>query len=408
MPDTGARIGDWLVLYIQFPGRKLEPAGILLLDPETDDLFIKLGDLSHGDEEIEQIWELLPDDILQQSRELGGEQVLSSFERTWSNTFQIGNRQKISINNPQHTLANLFHEHIGPVVSIEKPAEMFFPKRITQGELLQARKRLPRSSQVVGQALQAIRSDKYSNGQIADIISEEPVLAAHLINLANSALYQYRGGEVRSVVEAINRLGTNLVQRQIVAGCLRPLFASAQLRDVWDHSVDVASVCAQLSFLSHHPKSEEAILVGLVHDIGKIVFASLEHSLPNRSSSHGGDEYLLYEAEQKRYGVHHSEVGADLLADWNFPEDMVAAVRSHHRPQDTKSVLCSMLYLAESWIENNEEGTWQISDHVYALNTTKLSPHYFLSLKIGTNSELEGGRSDLLLRAPARVLLRRQ
>ena len=388
MPDAEARIGDWLLLFVQFPGRKLEAAGILLLDPSTDEIFIRLGDLPHEDEEIEEIWNLLPEDILQQSREFGGEQALSSFERTWSNTFQIGDRHKIRINNPQHTLTNLFHEHIGSVVSVRRLDDRSFPKRITKDELVEARKRLPRSPLVAGEALRAIRSDRYSTRQIAEIISEEPVLAAHLIKMANSVLYQHRGGEVRSVVAAIDRLGTNLVQRQVVTVCLRPLFTSVQLRDVWDHSIDVASLCAQLSILSDNTKPQEAILVGLVHDIGRIVFQSLGHSPEEKHSPRLKEEYPLYGAEQKLYGINHAEVGADLLADWNFPGDMVDAVRNHHQPQGSNSILCSVLHLAETWIENNED-VWQMSDHEYALNVTKLSPLYFLSLKLGTDSELE-------------------
>jgi len=391
MPDAETKIGDWSLLFVQFPGRDLEALGILLLDPSTNELLIKLGDLPHQDEEIEQIWQLLPEHILQQSREFGGAQALSSFEKTWSNTFQVGDRHKISIRNPQDTLTDLFREHIPTVLSVGTPGDPSINPRITRDDLLKARKRLPRSPLVAGEALRAIRSERHSTEQIGDIISEEPVLAAHLIRLANSALYQYRAGEVRSVVEAINRLGTNSVERQIVSACLRPIFASVELRDVWDHSIDVASVSGQLSVLLRHPKPEEAILVGLVHDIGRIVFASLDHSSHEQPAPQGNEGCPLHEAEQKRYGISHPDVGADLLADWNFPPDMVEAVRNHHHPQGSTAMLCSALHLAESWIEDNED-VWKMSDHAYALNTTKLSPRYFRSLKLGTDSELESLR----------------
>ncbi len=387
MLEMQTRIGDWSLLFVQFPGKKLEPAGILLLDPSTNELYAKLGDLRHRDEEIEEIWQLLAEDLGQQSREFGGAQVLSSFEQTLSNTFQIGDRQQIRILNPEHTLINLFEEYIVAPALVKTESEALSERKITQDELMTARKRLSRSPLIAGEALGLIRSEMATTAKIEEVINKDAVLAAHLIKLSNSALWGRRGNVVRSVSGAMDQLGTKQAQRQIVSFCLRPLFASSQSHHIWNHSVDVASIARHLSILSHYPEPEEAALVGLVHDIGRIVVTALDSSVQEQFSRLEKQGHPSSEIEKRLYGVSHAEIGANLLSDWNFPLDMVEAVRTHHHPKESNAILTSILHLAESWVENSED-SWSLSDHAYALKVTKLSPRYFLSVK-ASDSDME-------------------
>lgn len=384
MPEFQTRIGDWSLLFVQFPGEGIEPAGILLLDPSTNELYVKLGELRHRDEEIEEVWQLLAEDLRQQSEDFGGEQVLSSFEKTLSNTFQISDRQKIRIVNPNQTLIDLFERYIAASSGNESEKS---PEKITHDELTAARKRLSSSPMLAAEALAVIRTGNASTAKIEAVINKDPVLAAHLVKLSNSALYGMREVVVRSLGKAVDRLGTNLVQRQILAFSLRPLFSAPHLRDIWNHCVDVASAVRQISILSHYPEPEEAALVGLVHDIGRIVLLALDPFQERFSSSEeqGGP---LSTIEYDLYGVGHPEIGADLLSDWNFPADMVEAVRNHHRPQNSDEILTSILHLAESWIENNED-SWSLSDHTYALKMTKLSPNYYHSIKPENGGSLQ-------------------
>jgi HD-like signal output (HDOD) protein len=365
-------------------------AGILLLDPWTNELHLKLDDFVGPDEEISEIWDLLSDDIHRQNRELGGEQLLHLFEQTWSNIFRIGERHKVTFSNPEEALAVLFNEQLGAAASAHPRSECNAGAQSKQEDLRAARKQLPKSPQIAGAALRAIRSDRPTN-KVAEIIHEDPVLAAGLVRLGNSALHRHRGPEVRSVAEAIDRLGTNLVQRQILASCMGSLFSSVQLRSVWNHSVDVAAISRQLGALSKHRELDELVLLGLVHDIGRIVFATLGNSCKELASLQEDGKISLLEAEEMVYGTGHPEVGADLLTDWNFPSDMIEAVRNHHRPRESKSALSSLLYLAESWVEGNED-VWQVPDHAYAISRVQLSPYYFRSLAVNSDNELDALR----------------
>lgn len=43
----------------------------------------------------------------------------------------------------------------------------------------------------------------------------------------------------------------------------------------------------------------------------------------------------LWEAERVQLGATHADVGAYLLGIWGLPQEVVAAVAYHHRPEET-------------------------------------------------------------------------
>jgi len=76
---------------------------------------------------------------------------------------------------------------------------------------------------------------------------------------------------------------------------------------------------------------DETFLLGLLHDIGKVVLAAScpdqYHSLWGR---HGANSETLIEAETREFGANHAHVGAYLLRLWGLPESVAAAVELHH------------------------------------------------------------------------------
>ena len=44
----------------------------------------------------------------------------------------------------------------------------------------------------------------------------------------------------------------------------------------------------------------------------------------------------MYEAEKKRLGVTHCEVGSWLAGEWSLPESLVDAIANHHTPRDSQ------------------------------------------------------------------------
>jgi putative nucleotidyltransferase with HDIG domain len=183
---------------------------------------------------------------------------------------------------------------------------------------------------------------------LARIAERDPVLSGRLLGLANSAAFGPRQ-EIRSVRDAILRIGIPVAHKALIAAALGPLFASGSLRALWRRSCEVAAIAHELA-----PEcgchAHEAWLAGLMHDIGRLVFASGSAAARRREEAWLQEDFPLSYIETIAWGIDHAQAGADLLASWNVPARFVEAVRHHAAPELTGSALSALLYLAENAI----------------------------------------------------------
>lgn len=189
---------------------------------------------------------------------------------------------------------------------------------------------------------------------LANLAIKDPVLSGKLVEAANSALYSRRS-PVRSIPQAISYIGSESARKVLLALAIQRLVGSAKLTDLWRHSVWMAQYCEALAGDTGLIPPDDALLLGLVHDIGRIALATL----PSRA---GVAQARLVErgcppayAERFFVGRDHAEIGAEVLRRWHFPDSLVEAVRMHHRPADSDSVAASVLYLAEFHSTTDED-----------------------------------------------------
>ncbi len=198
-------------------------------------------------------------------------------------------------------------------------------------------------------------SREYDSAELEAIAIQDPILAGSLIQVANSALYgaEQRIGTVR---HAISYVGTAAARQVMLAAVMRPLFASAGLVRLWSHGLQMAQLCAALAGQTQVLEPDSAILLGLVHDIGSLAVHMLPRTVVERYqrlTEHGACPPTY--VEQLLFGCDHGEIGAGVLDGWSFPEHLVEAVRLHHQPERSPSVLTSLVYLAEFWSGLDED-----------------------------------------------------
>jgi putative nucleotidyltransferase with HDIG domain len=111
--------------------------------------------------------------------------------------------------------------------------------------------------------------------------------------------------------------------------------------------VAVGLVARGICGLLERPEmADSAYLAGLLHDLGKL---ALDHCFkeeygPVMEAVSAGEPWL--EAEWRILGITHAEVGALVATQWNFPEPLVRAIRTHH-DEPSPDFLASLIQLCD-------------------------------------------------------------
>jgi phage repressor protein C with HTH and peptisase S24 domain len=109
-----ARKAQYLVVEVALPGRPKVNAGVLLLDPVSDQLHVRLRqdwEQVAGAEDVE-VLEHLEAELESRGREAGGEAFLASLEDTLSNALQITQRETIAVGDFEKALERLYRKHV--------------------------------------------------------------------------------------------------------------------------------------------------------------------------------------------------------------------------------------------------------------------------------------------------------
>jgi HD-like signal output (HDOD) protein len=160
--------------------------------------------------------------------------------------------------------------------------------------------------------------------QVAMAISADPAMSAKLVRACNSPLY--RGfNDVRNVRETVVRLGLKTTRQLVTVFAMRDVFKSRQpllqkhMERLWQHSCEMAALCWVLADEATKINPEEAMLAGLLHDIGVVpILVHAEH-YPHLFNDE--DRLLAVIAELR------ADTGTGVLENWAFPAPFLEATR---------------------------------------------------------------------------------
>lgn len=108
------RRAQYLVVELALPGRPKANAGVLLLDPESDTVHVKLRqDWDQvADPEDAEVLAHAEQELRQRGRELGAEQLLTGLEDALSNVLRISDRESIAVSDFSKALDRLYLRHV--------------------------------------------------------------------------------------------------------------------------------------------------------------------------------------------------------------------------------------------------------------------------------------------------------
>lgn len=198
---------------------------------------------------------------------------------------------------------------------------------------------LPPISAVAMQALQMTADPKISARDLQVVISRDQALAAKILRIVNCPIYCL-SRTVSTISHAVAILGMDTLRSIIMAASVQNIFESGlgHGRDLaakllTEHSWGAALGARAIAQRSGYSNIEEALLCGLMHDIGKPV---LLKNLSEQYARIFNDVYrgntCFHEAELVTFGFSHAHVGALLADKWSFPKQLSEAIGYHHNP----------------------------------------------------------------------------
>ncbi|MBN2298371.1 MAG: HDOD domain-containing protein [Deltaproteobacteria bacterium] len=196
---------------------------------------------------------------------------------------------------------------------------------------------LPTLPVVINNIITTAKSDKTTAADLAGFISNDQALSARILKIANSAYYG-QPREIDSITRAIIVIGFKEIISIALGSEVFRTFSRKSSRnlidmnELWKHSIAVGFASRYLEKMTRMLFTESAMLSGLLHDVGKIIFTlyfpdEYEAVLKEQRST---ESVPLDVMEREMLGIDHSEMAYLLMKHWNFPESINRPICFHH------------------------------------------------------------------------------
>ena len=156
----------------------------------------------------------------------------------------------------------------------------------------------------------------------------------------SNAPYYSRTRQVTTVSEAIQTVGFDTVKSIAVTASVHSYFSDIAseviIRDLWHHSLCTAIASRKFSIQFGDREPELSFIVGLLHDIGKLVlfkvspdlFLQIFNIVDKKNEPFSKVEYDIL-------GFDHCDIASMLLSRWAYPTELVNRVARHHTPYNS-------------------------------------------------------------------------
>ena len=202
-------------------------------------------------------------------------------------------------------------------------------------EILSKVKSFPTMPGAGAKMLSLLEEPDTTVSEIEEILRYDPGLTANVLKLANSA-YFGMPSKIGSLKQAVIMLGIKRLIQIVVATCVSAVMDRSvpgydlPPGDLWRHSLAVSIAAEALVKDKKISGAEDVFTPALLHDVGKLVLGAFvgEELEAIKSIAAKGVPFVV--AENMILGTDHAEIGAQILAQWNLPSDVINAVRWHH------------------------------------------------------------------------------
>lgn len=175
------------------------------------------------------------------------------------------------------------------------------------------------------QLLQSLRSDNFSGAQLSRTISNDVVLVAAVIRMANTS-FRGSGTTITSVEHAVMLIGQEGLRHLITSVAFRPIidlnsgqYTRLLAPRIWDQS-ERCAVANRMLAEQMGVDPFEAFLAGLVQNVGLIVTLRIMDQMSKGENELGSEMFCARLVRDARI------LTCSIGREWNFPESVVTAI----------------------------------------------------------------------------------
>ncbi|MGR9014340.1 MAG: HDOD domain-containing protein [Gammaproteobacteria bacterium] len=195
----------------------------------------------------------------------------------------------------------------------DNPFFIRFYQHFNQGEL-----QIPNFPDIALKLRRAIQLDRKVT-DIVKIVNLDPVISAKLIQVVNSPIYRPLN-PISTCFDAINRLGLTTTRNLVTAFSMNNLIKSnnPKIKKIiqynWSQSIKISSISHTLARLTQTADPDEALLAGLLHNIGVLPILTFADSLPESFYQPADIDLCINEIQ--------GQIGSIILDKWGFPDKL--------------------------------------------------------------------------------------
>jgi len=206
-----------------------------------------------------------------------------------------------------------------------------FPDRVIQ-DAIGTITSLPIPPKLFFRVKNLLNQPNSSMHDVAQIVNEDPSMCAKIIHISNNAIFRGEK-EVRSITEAITRLGSQIVTNIIAMLEIYSVSLnepSKGIEDIQQHSLKVANLASKIV-----PKEmrDTTFLVGILHQIGEHVRMKVAPDLMKSYLSPHTKGQDKTHIEKYLFQTRSEHLGGYLLQIWGFPIELIENVALHNDPE---------------------------------------------------------------------------
>lgn len=194
-------------------------------------------------------------------------------------------------------------------------------------DIAKGRLDLPTLPEVAVKVRKMVDDPNVNADKLSKLVGTDAALSARLLQVANSVFFRSLNS-VENVRTAVIRLGSVCVRNVVTSLVMSQIYQAREMAAIkkelhclWVHGARVAAISHVLAKRFTKLNADEAMLAGLIHDIGTLPILKRALDFPEMMRDHAALERVIARM--------HCEIGKLILEEWHFPRELLAAAAEH-------------------------------------------------------------------------------